>query len=128
MSALNVSEGFAPSVAITMDVLSGEIELAAARCIRLDKILGEFMDSLPSAERQVLTESLHGVDLLAQHLTGLASFARNVCFASPDGLAVPVEGALASLTLGALAERMAEGLGAPVVEAEQVDPGEVDLF
>lgn len=128
MSASIASEAFAPSVATTLDVLSAEIELAAARCIRLDKTLGDFMDRLPTAERQTLTESLHGVDLLAQHLTGLACFARNMSFAAPQDAAAPIDGAIASLTLGALAERMAEGLGAPIAEADDVDPGEVDLF
>ena len=128
MTAPTESEAFAPSVAMTLDVLSAEIELAAARCIRLDKTLGEFMDRLPQAERQTLTESLHGVDLLAQHLTGLASFARTASFSAAEDVGTPVEAALASLTLGALADRMADGLGKPVVEADDVDPGEVDLF
>ncbi|MEW5683697.1 MAG: hypothetical protein AB1942_02135 [Pseudomonadota bacterium] len=128
MTAPILSDASAPSVAVTLDVLSGEIELAAARCIRLDKILGEFMDRLPSAERQVLTESLHGVDLLAQHLTGLAGFARTVSLAAPEDIAAPVDTALAGLTLGALAERMADGLGIPTEPTDDVDPGEVDLF
>jgi len=128
MTAPIASDAFAPTVGLTLDVLSGEIELAAARCIRLDKILGEFMDRLPTAERQVLTESLHGVDLLAQHLTGLAGFARTMSFATPADAAAPVDGALAGLTLGALAERIGEGLGKPVPPSDDVDPGEVDLF
>ena len=128
MTAPIVSDAFAPSVAVTLDVLSGEIELAAARCIRLDRILGEIMDRLPSAERQHLTESLHGVDLLAQHLTGLAGFTRTMSFAAPEDIVAPVEHALAGLTLGALAERMADGMGVPTEPAEDVDPGEVDFF
>ncbi|PZQ64477.1 MAG: hypothetical protein DI570_05230 [Phenylobacterium zucineum] len=128
MTAPILSDAPAPSVAVTLDVLSGEIELAAARCIRLDKILGDFMDRLPTPERQVLTESLHGVDLLAQHLTGLAGFARTMSFAAPDDVAAPVGDALAGLTLGALAERMADGLGVPTAPTDDVDPGEVDLF
>ncbi len=128
MSVSTASEAFAPSVAMALDVLSAEIELAAARCIRLDKTLGDFMDRLPTPERQTLTESLHGVDLLAQHLTGLASFARSMSFAAPEDVSAPIEAALSGLTLGALAERMAEGLGAPVAETDDVDPGDVDLF
>lgn len=128
MGAPTASEDFAPRVALTLDVLSAEIELASARCIRLDKTLGEFMDRLPTAERQALTESLHGVDLLAQHLTGLACFARGMSFATPEDAAAPIAGALATLTLGALAERIGEGLGVPVVETDDVDPGDVDLF
>ena len=128
MTAPIVSDAFAPTVGVTLDVLSGEIELAAARCIRLDKILGEFMDRLPTAERQVLTESLHGVDLLAQHLTGLAGFARTMSFATPDDAVAPVHDAIDSLTLGALAERMADGLGVPTAPTDDVDPGEVDFF
>lgn len=128
MTAPIVSDAFAPPVGVTLDVLSGEIELAAARCIRLDKILGEFMDRLPSAERQHLTESLHGVDLLAQHLTGLAGFARTMSFSTPEEAVAPVHDALMGLTLGALAERMADGMGLPVEPTDDVDPGDVDFF
>lgn len=130
MTAPTMSQGFAPSIAMTLDVLAAEIELAGARAIRLDRVIGEVMDLLPEAERQRLTESLHGVDLLAQHLTSLSTFARNVSLAIPEHVTAPVGEALSEVTLGALVERMTAGLGGEpaLAAAEEADAGDLDLF
>lgn len=123
------SDAWMPSVASTLDVLAAEIELAGARCIFLDRIIGEVMEGLPERERQRLVEGLHGVDLLAQHLTGLSAFARTLSLATPDTMTVPVDQALAEITLGALAERITAGLGGADEEAgADHDDGDVDLF
>jgi hypothetical protein len=120
---------WAPDVAVTLDVLAAEIELSAARCIFLDRIIAEVMEGLPEAERGRLLEGLHAVDLLSQHLTSLSAFARGVSAASPQGVGVPVDAALSEITLGALAERMTAGLGGDYDdEAETPDNGDVDLF
>lgn len=121
---------WAPDVAVTLDVLAAEIELSAARCIFLDRIIAEVMDGLPEAERGRLLEGLHAVDLLSQHLTSLSTFARGVSAASPEGVAVPVSAALAEITLGALVERMTAGLGGSVDDdwGAPADNGDVDLF
>jgi hypothetical protein len=119
----------APTVAATLEVLAAEIELAAAHSITVDRILGEVMDQLPDGERNRLTHSLHGVDLLAQHLTSLAAFARSLGRAAPAQSTAPVRDALAEITLGALAERMAAGLGGPPpVLARHAVAGDLDLF
>jgi hypothetical protein len=116
-------------VAVTLDVLAAEIELAGARCIFLDRIIGEVMDALPDAERERLTPGLHGVDLLAQHLTSLSAFARRMSLAIPEGVTAPVAGALSDVTLGALVERMTVGLGGSEgADDGDADAGDVDLF
>ena len=124
------STGLAPSVAVTLDVLAGEIELAGARCIFLDRIIGEVMDSLSGDQRERMLQGLHGVDLLAQHLTSLSAFARTMSVAVPAEFTAPVGGAISEITLGALAERMVAGLGGDNGDdAEDVaDDGDVDLF
>lgn len=132
MNAPIVGAGaWTPDVAVTLDVLAAEIELSAARCIFLDRILGEVMEGLPEAERARLIQGLHAVDLLSQHLTGLSTFARGVSAAAPEGMAVPVEAALSEITLGALAERLTAGLGGGDDgddAGEEPDDGDVDLF
>jgi hypothetical protein len=132
MNAPIVGAGaWTPDVAVTLDVLAAEIELSAARCIFLDRIIGEVMEGLPEAERARLMQGLHAVDLLSQHLTGLSAFARGVSAAAPEGMAVPVDAALSEITLGALAERMISGLGGGDDDddaGEQPDDGDVDLF
>lgn len=128
MNAPTTSRTLAPPLAMTLDVLAAEIELAGARCIFLDRIIGDVMDGLPEAERARLVEGLHGVDLLAQHLTSLSAFARGLSVAVPEALTVPVVGAMSEVTLGALVERMTAGLGGHDGEADDADPGELDLF
>jgi len=97
----------------------------------LDRIMAEVMEGMPETDRARLLHGLHAVDLLAQHLTGLSTFARGVSAAAPAGLGVSVEAALAEITLGALAERISAGLGVDTDEADAgdaPDDGDVDLF
>jgi len=128
MNAPMTSRTLAPTLAMTLDVLAAEIELAGARCIFLDRIIGDVMDGLPDAERARLMEGLHGVDLLAQHLTSLSAFARGLSVDVPQELTVPVAGAMSEVTLGALVERMTAGLGGDDGGEEDADPGDLDLF
>lgn len=130
MNAPIVGAGaWAPDVAVTLDVLAAEIELSAARCIFLDRLIGDVMQGLPEADRARMVQGLHAVDLLSQHLTGLSAFARGVSAAAPQGMGVPVDAALAEITLGALAERLTAGLGGGDDDAGDVpDDGAVDLF
>ena len=118
-----------PSVASAFDVLAWEMELAGARCIQLDAIIGELMQALPAEHRQRLTEGMHTVDLLAQHLTGLSAFARRLSEEAPAHVTMPVSSALAGVTLGALADRMFTAFGGEEDAAETLcDAGDVDLF
>ena len=130
MNAPLAHAALTPSVAATLDVLAAEIELAGARCISLDRIVGSVMDGLPDAQREQLIHGLHGVDLLAQHLTSLAAFARGMSLAVPEEVAAPVAHALADVTLGALVERMALGLGGSRSDddGDDSDAGDLDLF
>lgn len=131
MNAPMTSRVFAPSVTTTLDVLAAEIELAGARCIFLDRIIGEAMDRLPDEERDRLVPSMHTVDLLAQHLTNLSAFARGLSLAVPGDVTASVEAALSEVTLGALVERMAAGMGrdeALTDDADEADSGDLDLF
>lgn len=114
-------------MATTLDVLAWEIELAGARCIFLDKVIGETMRSLPVEQQGMMIEGLHAVDLLSQHLTNLSAFARTLSADAPDMAVAPVGRAIGDITLGALADRMATAFGAEEVAAE-VDAGDVDLF
>jgi hypothetical protein len=115
------------SMATTLDVLAWEIELAGARCIFLDKVIGETMKSLPVEQQGMMIEGLHAVDLLSQHLTNLSAFARTLSADAPGTASAPIGRAIGDITLGALADRMATAFGAEEVAAD-VDAGDVDLF
>jgi hypothetical protein len=128
MNAPMTSRTLAPRVAMTLEVLAAEIELAGARCIFLDRIVGEVMEALPERERTRLVEGLHGVDLLAQHLTCLSAFTRGLSLAVPEGVTAPVLAAMSEVTLGALAERMTAGLGGTDAASDDVEAGDLDMF
>jgi hypothetical protein len=114
---------------VALDVLAAEIELASARCITLDRVLGEVMDGLPADRRDRFLREFHGVDMLVQHLAGLSAFARGVGAAAAPSMTVPVDDALSAITLGALAERMAAGMGAANdLRASAPPTGDVDLY
>ncbi len=116
-------------IADAFDIIAWEIELAGARCIQLDSLVGAIVDQLPAENKASVFEGLHAVDLLSQHLTGLSAFARALSGSVPAGLRAPVDGALAQVTLGALADRMAGALGAAQKGlGDGDDAGDLDLF
>jgi len=127
--AVEAEVGLKAGVGRALDLIAWEIEFAGARCIKLDSIIGEVVDQLPPDARERLVEGLHAVDLLAQHLTGISAFTRELSgWVTPD-LEVPVAPALAQVTLGALADRMSTALGG--VERglnDGEDAGDCDLF
>ena len=124
-----VDGGLEVSVSAAFDVLSWEIELAGARCIVLDTIIGELMETMPEAQRARLLEGMHGVDLLGQHLTGLSAFARSISQSAPADVMIPVQGALDDITLGALTDRMTTAFGGQEKGINDGDDaGDLDLF
>ncbi len=121
--------GLQASASTTFDALAWEIELAGARCIFLDKLIGDLMRTMPSEERTRLMEGMHAVDLLSQHLTGLSAFARKVSEHVSEDVEVPVQAALDDITLGVLADRMSTAFGGEEMGINQGDDaGDLDLF
>jgi hypothetical protein len=115
-------------VATTFDVLSWEIELAGARCIFLDTLIGKLLTTVAPEHRDQLLEGVQAVDLLSQHLTGLSTFARGLSQSAPD-VQIEVGAALTSVTLGALADRMTTSFGgADAGLGDGDDAGDLDLF
>ena len=116
------------TIADTLDVLAWEIELAAARSIYLDSVIGRMIVLLPEARKAEFIESMHVVDLLSQQLTGLSAFSRKMSGDVPD-VSASVRTALNQISLGALADRMSVALGG--IERGLGDgdgAGDLDLF
>lgn len=116
-------------VSATFDVLSWELELAGARCIFLDTLIGKLLATVASEHREQLIEGIQAVDLLSQHLTGLSTFARSLSqtVAAPEQIGVGA--ALQSITLGALADRMTSSFGGDEAGINDGDDaGDLDLF
>lgn len=116
------------TIANTLDVLAWEIELAAARGIYLDSVIGELIALAPEDRKAEFVESMHTVDLLCQQLTGLSAFSRKMSGDVPDVSAF-VHTALNQISLGALADRMCVALGGVERGVNDADgAGDVDLF
>ena len=124
------SPGLETSVSTALEVLGWEIELAGARCIFLDKLIGELMQVTPPDQRERLLEGMQAVDLLGQHLTGLSAFAHRISLDAPHDARTPVSAGLAEITLGALADRMFTAFGGEEDETGEgtADAGDLDLF
>ena len=117
------------SVAATFDVLAWEIELAGARCIFLDTLIGELMPTVPPEKRDRLMQGMHAVDLLSQHLTSLSAFSRRLSQVAPAQACPGVAQALGDITLGDLADRMWTAFGgAEDASDERAEAGDLDLF
>ena len=116
-------------VATTFDVMSWELELAGARCIFLDTLIGKLLTTVAPEYRDELLEGIQAVDLLSQHLTGLSTFARQLSQAEVAETRVDVSPALKSITLGALADRMTTSFGGDDAGlGDGDDAGDLDLF
>ncbi len=121
--------GLEASLTKTFDVLSWELELAAARCIMLDATIGEMMKVIPADRGGDFIEAVHTVDLLSQQLTSLSAFARSMSASVGADASAPVGGALGDITLGALADRMSAALGGEEKGVNDHDEaGDLDLF
>jgi hypothetical protein len=128
-AAAQAEDTLEASVATMFDVLSWEMELAGARCIFLDSVIGEMMKCLPDDKQAEFLESAHTVDLLSQQLTSLSAFARRMSATVASDVSAPVNHALGDMTLGALADRMSTAFGGKDRGInEREDAGDLDLF
>ena len=120
--------GLKTTMANTLEVLGWEIELAAARSIYLDTVIGRMIGLLPDDRKAEFVESMHTVDLLSQQLTGLSAFTQRMSGDAPDVQAY-VHTALNQISLGALADRMCVALGGVEKGVNDGDgAGDLDLF
>ena len=116
------------TIADMLDVLSWEIELAAARSIYLDSVIGQMIGLLPEERKAEFLESMHTVDLLSQQLTGLSAFTRKMSGDVPD-VSAQVHTALNQISLGALADSMGVAIGGIEKGLNDGDgAGDLDLF
>lgn len=126
---LEKHEQLTTTVDLALESLAGEVELAGARCIYLDSLIGGLMPELPPAAQLRLQEGLQAVDLLSQHLTGISAFARRLSADAASPFEIPVEGALQTITLGALADRLTTTFGGAGADIDDgADSGDLDLF
>ena len=122
----SVSAGEAP-VADVLKALAAELTHAQASCARLDGALGKLLDGVPPEQRLSVLQELHAVDLLHQQISAVAGFVSRIEPRPPQGF-LPIAEALEGVTLGEVADRMRETLGAPSAPAADENDGDCDLF
>ena len=126
---VRVKDTLQASTATLFDALAWETELAAARCILLDAVIGEMIKAVPESSQAEFLDGMHTVDLLSQQLTGLSAFARRMSGSANPVVSAPVNEALDEITLGSLADRMCAAFGGDEQGIDGRDQaGDLDLF
>ena len=118
-------------VAQTPEVLASlatELEHAGLLCDRLEVLVTQLVRASRGEPLQIALNEAQTLDVLTQHLAALATFTRNL--SSQAGEQYDLSAAVAGVTLGDLAGRLARGAEAALPEAARphADAGDLDLF
>ncbi len=125
--AATVMERVRISPAMALDLLAGEIAMAGQASQHLDDTLGKMLELIAPDERLKVMQDLHAIDLLNQHLTALANFARDLGLQASEEAAVDLTSALSHITLGDVVKRI-EGAATGVNYGSGDEDGDLDLF
>ena len=116
-----------PAQALT--VLAGELGHAGEACQRLDGALGGLLHLVAPEARMKVTQELHAVDLLSQHLAALGALAHHLGAQHQADGALDLSAALQGLTLGDVARRIhTAATGHPEAGHDEEEEGDLDLF
>ena len=126
-TAATVMERVRISPAMALDLLAGEIAMAGHASQHLDDTLGKMLELIAPDERLKVMQDLHAIDLLNQHLTALANFARDLGLQASEEAAVDLTSALSHITLGDVVKRI-EGAATGVSYGSGDEDGDLDLF
>ncbi|MGQ3016887.1 hypothetical protein [Phenylobacterium sp.] len=126
-TAATIMERVRISPAKALDLLAGEIAMACHASQHLDDTLGKMLELIAPDERLKVMQDLHAIDLLKQHLTALANFARDLGLQASEEEAVDLTSALSHITLGDVVKRI-EGAATGLSYGAEDDDGDLDLF
>lgn len=126
-TAAKIMERVRISPAKALDLLAGEIAMACHASQHLDDTLGKMLELIAPEERLKVMQDLHAIDLLNQHLTALANFARDLGLQASEEAAVDLTSALSHITLGDVVKRI-EGAATGINYGAVDDDGDLDLF
>lgn len=107
--------------------LADELEHAGALCDRLEMLVTQLVRASRGETLEIALHEAQTVDVLTQHLAALATFTRKLSTQSQDGGDYDLTDAIAGVTLGDLAMRLAQ----VTREAEALsaaESGDLDLF
>jgi hypothetical protein len=126
-TAATIMERLRISPAKALNLLAGEIAMACHASQHLDDTLGKMLELIAPEERLKVMQDLHAIDLLNQHLTALANFARDLGLQASEEAAVDLTSALSHITLGDVVKRI-EGAATGVDFGAADEDGDLDLF
>lgn len=126
-TAATIMERVRISPAMALDLLAGEIAMAGHASQHLDDTLGKMLELIAPDERLKVMQDLHAIDLLNQHLTALANFARDLGLQASEEAAVDLTSALSHITLGDVVKRI-EGAATGTSYGAADEDGDLDLF
>ncbi len=116
------------SPAKALDLLAGEIAMACNASQHLDDTLGRLLELISPEERLKVMPDLHKIDLLNQHLTALANFARDLGLQASEEAAVDLTSALSLISLGDVGKRIEGAATGLDLGPHHEDDGDLDLF
>lgn len=116
------------SPAKALNLLAGEIAMACNASQHLDDTLGQLLDLISPEERLRIMPDLHRIDMLNQHLTALANFARDLGLQASEEEAVDLTSALSHITLGDVVKRIQGAATGEDMGPFHEDDGDLDLF
>lgn len=115
------SPASAPEV---LSSIAQELEHAGQLCDRLESLVTQLVRATRGEPLAIALHEAQTLDVLTQHLAALAIFTRNL--STQAGAGYDLQDAVAGVTLGDLAGRLARATGAASNAA--ADAGDLDLF
>lgn len=120
------------SLASTADIFSAlalELERAGQLCDQLETVMARLVEASGSAAPDDAMRDAQAIDALGQHLRGLASFSETLAQQDRSAASYDVGPALKTITLAALAARLATETGqASGHHGPGHEEGELQLF
>jgi len=106
--------------------LANELEHAGALCDRLEMLVTQLVRASRGETLEIALSEAQTVDVLTQHLAALATFTRQLSAQAESGTSYDLTAAVAGVTLGDLANRLARSTN--TLPGQSEDAGDLDLF
>ncbi len=109
--------------------LAVELQRAGALCEKLETVVARLVRGGGGGSPESAMRDAQAVDALAQHLQGLANFAEALSVQEETPAGYDAAAALSSITLAALASRLAAQIGqSQTAQGSGHEEGELQLF
>jgi hypothetical protein len=108
--------------------LAAELEHAGLLCDRLEMLVTQLVRASRGEPLEIALHEAQTLDILTQHLAALAIFTRKLSSQVAEGNAYDLDDAVAGVTLGDLANRLAKATRGAQAALPAGSAGDLDLF